>query len=114
MAKRKYGPEDEQIDWTPWLNKLGVMSDDEIAALIPCSKSTVCKRRVKLRIPPVTREKSIDWKQWDDYLGTMTDTDLAAMIGCSAPAVAYRRGMYMIPAFSNRKRFGLRRMQWKD
>ena len=112
MAKRKWNADDGNVDWTQWDSKLGTMSDAALAKLIPCSQSLVCKRRVKLGVPAVLKDKHVHWEQWDALLGTMSDTELARKIGCAPSSVKRRREFYLVPRYNKNSKN--KRFTWKE
>ena len=91
------------IDWSLWDDKLGKVTDKQIAEEIGSSVAAVSMRRTKLGISASgERGARLDWSQYDDLLGTMEDKLLAEKIGCSIGSVALRRKKLSVPAHNQR------------
>lgn len=89
------------MDWDNE-ERLGKMSDVELAILLGVAQNTVCQARTRRGIPPFEgpRRKYVKWNpEWNALLGTMTDGKVAQATGASHLNVFMRRKKLGIAAY---------------
>lgn len=89
------------MDWDNE-ERLGKMSDVELAILLGVAQNTVCQARTRRGIPPFEgpRRKYVKWNpEWNALLGTMPDAKVSQATGASHLNVFMRRKKLGIAAY---------------
>lgn len=82
--------------------KLGVLTDTEIADLVGCQRAAVASLRAELGIasaPRVGKRGPTKLDAFADRVGHLPDNEIAALAGCTPENVAYYRKSRGIPAY---------------
>ncbi len=87
------------VDWDTWKDKLGTMTDKDLAKLIGCTSQNVGEQRRARGIPMFVSHKKIDWVKNKHLLGTMSDLAVAKKLGCTVCAVTSARKRLRILPF---------------
>ena len=99
----------ETIDWEPYLNLLGTMSDLAISRKMKVDKTTVAEKRRSLGIPPYVTVKSDSIAGWNkkefssdiiDLMGTIPDRQLAKIANVEKSTITRKRNKLGIKSYA--------------